>query len=77
MSVEIGWEYLVIPEAERDRLEALGREGWELTAAGGDAGEPRLYLKRRAADLRERVTQEQRAVYYRSLGLDPERPAER
>ena len=65
------WEYLVIPESEREQLAALGREGWELVAVGGDGHEQWLYLKRQAADLRERVTLDQRTHYYRSLGLDP------
>lgn len=67
----------MIPETERERLAALGREGWELVAIGGDGQEQRLYLKRQEADLRERVTQEQRIHYYRSLGLDPSTPTER
>ena len=71
------WEYLVISEAERERLPALGQEGWELVAIGGDDLEQRLYLKRQAADLRERVTLEQRSHYYRSLGLVPSAAAER
>ena len=29
------WEYLTVPETERDRLADLGREGWELVAIGG------------------------------------------
>ncbi|MFN8590069.1 MAG: hypothetical protein U0031_01325 [Thermomicrobiales bacterium] len=66
------WEYLTIPETERDRLTALGQDGWELVAVGGNAGEQRLYLKRPAPSLRERATTEQRVHYYRSLGLDPD-----
>ena len=64
------WEYLTIPENERDRLGELGEQGWELAAAGGGPDEPTLYLKRPALSFRERVTLEQRRHYYRSRGLD-------
>ena len=57
------WEYLVLPETERERLHDLGREGWELVAAGGDPADRQLYLKRPGQSLRERVTLEQRALY--------------
>jgi hypothetical protein len=63
------WEYLVIPEADRDQLDELGCQGWELVALGGDESARLLYLKRRAPGLRERVTIEQRERYYRSRGL--------
>ena len=71
----ITWEYLAVPETERDRLADLGRDGWELVAIGGDPDERLLYLKRPAQSLRARVTTEQRDRYYRSRGLDPERDA--
>jgi hypothetical protein len=67
------WEYLTVPETERQRLQQLGGEGWELVAIGGDPGEHLLYLKRPAQSLSARVTTEQRNRYYVSLGLDPER----
>ncbi len=73
----VEWEYLTFPEAERDRLAALGRDGWELVGIGGSGDERLLYLKRGAADFRERVTREQRSFYYESLGLDPNDPRER
>ena len=63
------WEYLTIPDAERDRLASLGREGWELVACGGDDAGRVLYLKRPAPSFRERVTVEQRSRYYAALGL--------
>ncbi len=66
----VAWAYLILPESERDRLEALGSEGWELVGVGGDADEGVLYLKRRALDFRERVTMEQRRRYYESLGIE-------
>jgi hypothetical protein len=71
------WEYLTLPEAERDRLPNLGMEGWELVAIGGAPDERLLYLKRPAQSLSARVTTEQRNRYYISRGLDPERSAER
>lgn len=69
------WEYLSLPESERDRLADLGREGWELAAAAPADGETRLYLKRPCLGLRERVTLEQRSRVYASRGLAPRRGA--
>ena len=71
----VTWEYLTLPEAERDRLAHLGAEGWELVAIGGGPDERLLYLKRPAQCLAARVTTEQRDRYYVSRGLDPERDA--
>jgi hypothetical protein len=71
------WDYLVISEAERDRLQALGRDGWELVGVGGDPDDRLLYLKREDLDLRERVTLDQRRQYFASLGIDPDRKPER
>jgi hypothetical protein len=71
------WEYLTLPETERDRLPQLGMEGWELVAIGGDPDERLLYLKRPAQSLSARVTTEQRNRYYVSRGLDPQRSPER
>ncbi|MCC7023303.1 MAG: hypothetical protein IT338_10765 [Thermomicrobiales bacterium] len=64
------WEYLVIAESERERLGDLGRAGWELVAATGNGGDGRLYLKRPVIDFRQRVTLDQRAAFYRALGLE-------
>lgn len=58
-----GWEYEVLPEAERERLGELGRGGWELTGIGGEEGARLLYLKRPAQTFRERITLEQRVAY--------------
>jgi hypothetical protein len=58
------WEYLTIPEGDRERLSELGVEGWELVAVGGSADARMLYLKRAEASFKERVTLEQRAAYY-------------
>jgi hypothetical protein len=71
------WEYLTLPEIERDRLPHLGMEGWELVTVGGGPDERLLYLKRPAQSLSARVTTEQRNRYYLSRGLDPERSPER
>ena len=71
------WEYLTIPESERDHLSHLGMEGWELVAIGGRPDDRLLYLKRPAPSLSSRVTIEQRNRYYVSRGLDPERSPER
>src|SRR5687768_4567758 len=76
-TTNLNWEYLTLPETERDRLPGLGMEGWELVAIGGDPDERLLYLKRPAQSLSARVTTEQRNRYYQSRGLDPERPPER
>jgi hypothetical protein len=69
------WEYLTVPETERDRLADLGTEGWELVAIGGAPDEHVLYLKRPAPSLAARVTTDQRNRYYLSRGLDPGRDA--
>ncbi len=70
------WEYLTLPERERERLPALGKEGWELVGVGGHREEPLLYLKRPSPSFRERVTIQQRSRYYASRGLDPLRPTD-
>ena len=73
----ISWEYLTIPERDRDRLPALGQEGWELAGVGGSRDDLVLYLKRPSQDFRERVTIEQRDRYYASRGQDPQPSPER
>ena len=73
----VQWEYLAIPEKDRDRLSELGLTGWELVAIGGSAEDQLLYLKRPAPNLRERATIEQRSRYYESLGFVPDRGGER
>lgn len=65
----IEWEYLIIPQAEHERLHDLGRDGWELVAASVSGSEPVLYLKRPRTGFRERVTIDQRESYYRTRGL--------
>jgi hypothetical protein len=66
----VAWEYLTLPERERERLGELGSEGWELVGVGGDADEGVLYMKRPALDFRERVTVDQRRRYYEALGVE-------
>lgn len=62
-SLGAGWEYLVLERSEADRLNALGREGWELVAiAGGDDG-IELFLKRPLPGFREQITLDQRSSY--------------
>ena len=73
VATSTAWEYLTLPEAERDSLAQLGMDGWELVAIGGDPGERLLYLKRPAQSLSARVTIEQRNRYFASRGLDPDR----
>ena len=65
------WDYLTLPEQQRERLAELGRDGWELVGVGGDADYRLLYLKRPALSFRERVTLDQRHRYFDSFGLDP------
>jgi len=76
-TTNLNWEYLTLPETERDRLPHFGMEGWDLVAIGGDPDDRLLYLKRPVQSLRERVTIEQRNRYYLSRGLDPMRSPER
>jgi hypothetical protein len=67
------WEYHVEPNPTLPaaRLNALGAAGWELT--GIDDGDGTTYIFRRPVQsFVERVTLEQRAHVYASLGLDPE-----
>ena len=64
----VAWEYLALPERERERLGELGSEGWELVGVGGDSDAGVLYMKRPALDFRDRVTVDQRRRYYEALG---------
>ncbi len=64
------WDYLILPENERDRIAALGREGWELVGIGGSEGDRLLYFKRAGRTFREHVTLEQRRHCYASLGRE-------
>lgn len=67
------WEYHVEPNPTLPaaRLNALGSAGWEL--AGIDDRDGTTYVFRRPVQsFVERVTLEQRARYYESLGLVPE-----
>lgn len=67
------WEYRIEPTVTIDLLNSLGREGWELVPTD-DPDEDGFIFKRSAQSFVERVTLEQRARYYDSLGLDPGTP---
>ncbi len=60
--IDTRWEYRTVAVDDALDLDALGREGWELTAALAPAGVSTLYFKRPAPDLRTRVTLDQRAA---------------
>ncbi|MFN8660650.1 MAG: hypothetical protein U0075_02090 [Thermomicrobiales bacterium] len=58
-----GWEYMILERWEADRLNDLGRDGWELvTVAKADDG-VELYLKRPLPGFREQITLDQRSSY--------------
>jgi hypothetical protein len=67
------WEYHVEqnPAIPVERLYDLGAAGWELTSIDVQDGTTFIF-RRPAQSLVERVTMEQRAHVYESLGLDPE-----
>jgi hypothetical protein len=62
------WEYRIETDLPLENLDQLGTQGWELI----ETGENRYVFKRPARSFVERVTLEQRARYYASLGLDPD-----
>ena len=62
------WEYRIESGLLVETFDELGRQGWELIETGDD----RYVFKRPARTFVERVTLEQRARYYESLGLDPD-----
>ncbi len=64
------WEYRIEQSPSSEMLSQLGADGWELTGIEGGS----CVLKRPALSFVERVTLEQRACYYESLGLNPEPP---
>lgn len=64
------WDYHAEIEPDQERLDALGSEGWELIAVV-QRHRVRYVFRRPAQSFVERVTLEQRARYYESLGLDP------
>lgn len=53
------WEYLDETRPDRERLNELGAEGWELVGVSDGI----FYLKRPGPTFRERVTIEQRRAY--------------
>jgi hypothetical protein len=64
------WEYHKTSSDER--LDELGREGWELVAVvpSGPSGELTLYLKRPTPGFREQVTEDQKMRYYTLQGIE-------
>ena len=58
-----GWEYLILERRESDRLNDLGRNGWELVAVSAAGDSVELYLKRPLPGFREQITLEQRSSY--------------
>jgi hypothetical protein len=65
------WEYRIEPAMPLEQLNAFGAEGWELVerkCSGLDS----FVFRRPTQSFVERVTMEQRARVYESLGLDPE-----
>ncbi len=58
-----GWEYLILERSDADRLNALGREGWELVAVSKADDGVELFLKRPLPGFREQITLDQRSSY--------------
>ncbi len=64
--MQVTWQYKRTGPLDEEELNRLGQEGWELVAVAADGG---CYFKRPAPDLRERITLEQKARAYASLGV--------
>lgn len=58
-----GWEYLILQRSDADRLNDLGRDGWELVGATGTDNGAELFLKRPLPGFREQITLDQRRAY--------------
>ena len=58
-----GWEYLILGRSEAERLNDLGRKGWELVAVAAADGGAELFLKRPLPGFREQITLDQRGAY--------------
>ena len=58
-----GWEYLILERSEAERLNDLGREGWELVAVSRADDGAELFLKRPLPGFREQITLDQRSAY--------------
>lgn len=65
----IAWEYRFSPSDDLAKLDALGRDGWELvgTAPGGSST---LLFKRLRPSFREQVTLDQKRRYYALWGIE-------
>lgn len=59
------WEYLII--TNDNKLDALGKEGWELINVISIGKVNKLYLKRLIPSLAERITAEQRQQIYQTM----------
>ncbi len=64
------WEYRFEHAIPIETLQELGAQGWEL-AGVDERSTTKFIFKRPAQSFVERVTLEQRATYYASLGIDP------
>ena len=64
------WEFRIETDPSLDLLDEMGGQGWELV----DVDERRYVFKRPALSFVERVTLEQRAHVFASIGLDVDAP---
>lgn len=62
------WEYYITNDEEQ--LSTLGDEGWELVSVINENQVLKLFFKRPAATLKQRVTDEQREKVYKTYGLE-------
>ena len=66
------WLYSVHRGAmSQDRLNEIGKEGWELVAVTDGTDEPTFYFKRPHPTLTEAITLEQRERYFDEWGVGP------
>jgi hypothetical protein len=65
------WDYRIELALPIEKLRELGADGWEL-AGVNERDRTKFIFRRPVQSFVERVTLEQRARYYESLGLDPE-----
>jgi hypothetical protein len=57
-----GWEYVILDRSEADRLNDLGRDGWELVAVSQADDGVEMFLKRALPGFREQITLDQRST---------------
>ncbi len=65
------WDYRTEASVSPEKLNELGADGWELSGVD-ERDRTKFIFRRPAQSFVERVTLEQRARYFESLGLDPE-----